>query len=381
MRKYFLLFYIAFTVLGLVSTSLLAKMDETVPDHYVVQDLSNYEVYRGQTFQDNLLWVGRRNVDAPTHRLQVFDATGKKLIKTIKLPHNVREMHPYGKTGVLILGQSYEDQYYTYYSIITKTGRTHRLQSYRFNPVYQLDHVAFDGRDFYFAEIGTRKLLKMRAGQSRLKTVLTAVSNPGPVVVQDKAVWLLERRGPEQGNESLVNVALGSSKKNTVSGEQYLYGAVDLIGLADKNLIAVAETGIGPYFDAEGDIMKKLEGDDWQISFWDSNTNKLVTSVDLDARLRSIERFGNCVVGMDGLRKKMVFVSFAGDEAFKVVDTWDLSVEGYGLNSPRDVSINVDKGLFFTRSSTPSRIYERVNRGNAVIAYSKRDSVAHKACL
>lgn len=341
-----------------------SALAEVTPEHKLVTPLSDYEVFEGQLFHLNMLWVGQRASATPNHELEIYNADTTAKLKTISLKHNVNQMYAYGKNKVLVLGLALEEQYYSYYSVIEYRKGRFSVRSHRLHPRYQFDYAAIDGNTFYFTDIGRRRVYSLVDGRSSsIRLIAENISNPGPLVVQDGSLWILERRGGGSGDESLTKVNLKTKRVSRVSGKYGRLGLERIVALPKNHLIAMTEEA--------GQL----------ISFVNTLTGKYVAEVQVNATIYDIQKYRNCVVAVDGINKKLTVVPFRGQSAFQHVETWNLAVEGYELDMPRLLSVDVEESTFFTRSADSICMgCTTVAPVNSVFAYQAKSSQIEAIC-
>ncbi len=348
----------------LISGFMLSFIGNAAVKSKLVTKLSSFEAFEGQEFHNGLLFVGKRAMKNAPHRVDVYSKNGTKKLTTITLNHNIAHMVSYGKKGVLISGVRFNKRYSSHLTTLELAGNQIKKRSVQLSSQLLVNYPAVNGREVFVTNIGERKVHSSKNGIRRsLKTLAKGISFPGPSVYQDGYLWIIEKRGPELGNESIVKVYPRTGKVVRITGKVGLLGAEQITAMPKQNLIAVTERG----------------GE--QISFYSTKTDKLVSIVSVSSVVQGIDRYGHCAVAVDPWNKQMVFVATEGPNAFEMVDLWDLSIAGEDEHYPRAVTVDELTSTFYTRSFFPCGVIGKCTKHNAVYSYNDAQSKAKSLCF
>jgi hypothetical protein len=320
----------AFSFLIVMGTLVFATNSSAL-DWYKVSDVAKFDATMGIEFLNDQVWISKNAESGKSHRIEIMDNEGKKIVQTINFPHSVSYIYPMNSSKVIIVGKAYTDQWYTYYSTVNISGGRYGVKTKRITPVFQINEFAeINGRK-YFSEPGSRSVL-IEEG-SRIRSLPFEISFPSELLELNGNLWLLEKRGGGPGDEDLVRIDLKNNTISRLGNIRRNFGPFNLSKLSDGRL--AMDDRIGGKF----------------IVF-DPRTEEIVDTVSLNHTPMSLKIYKNCAILPGGEDKKISVVRI-NDKNSNVVATFDLSgIEGEFYNSIR-TAVNADKGILFVKSMAP----------------------------
>jgi hypothetical protein len=322
----------ALAVSGLAAALALAAPVAAAELHIgLVTELNRSEPYEGHLFHDSRLWVTKsRATDIETHRIDVYDATGAKLLTTVNLTHYAGFIYPFGPNAVVVVGKS-SDPWKSKYTVISHQGETYSARVTTLPEEYQVEQFAGTPSQMFFTEPGSRAVYAFSPATTALKPIGGEISGPGQIELDGRSLWVIERKSFQMGDEDLVRVDTSTGAATRVFNE--MRNGITAIHVAARSpWVAVAETLAD------------------QIVFVDKTTAAPAFTVPVAGSPRGMTQLGGCLLVTSEDSKTVTFVSLWGDEP-AVLDTWDVSAAGDRLKKPRKIAVNPVSGRIFLRST------------------------------
>jgi DNA-binding beta-propeller fold protein YncE len=166
-----------------------------------------------------------------------------------------------------------------------------------------------------------------------LSSLGVEISGPGALQLDGATLWAIERRSFEWGDEGLSRIDTRSGAMTRIFDTPRA-GLADLTALQGYPWVAASEY---------------LSG---KVLFVDKTSNRLVHEVDVGGKPYGIAQLRACLVVTSEESKTLSFIGLWGEEPY-VVAQWDLTPAGDQLKKPRRITVDVDGGRVFVRSSYP----------------------------
>jgi hypothetical protein len=350
-------------VLGGASSVLAQESPSIDIEMKLVTLLHCNEPYTAHVFNGGHLFVGQSNDGTRPHRLEIYADEGTRLVQTIQLPHAPVFAYAHGRDSVLVAGKSYTDQWRTHYTIISPKGAGFVAKTTTMPAQFMIDQVAGGPEGLFFAEVGDAAIIKSTVGGG-YNEFAGDISGPGKMQRTPTALWAIERRSTGLGDENVIRVNTTTGVHENVFTEFNGQGITDLLYLPQSKALVANEV---------------LTGRLW---FIDEASLKIVSSIDVAADVRAIERIGHCVVASSAESQVLSLIDISELKSPKLIREWDLRNAGGGeiLRHPNGLTVNPDTGTIFVRSTyicpscTPST-------QASVWTVSDRSSGAVKSCM
>lgn len=331
-----------FAVGTMMVSGLTAVADtQTDVDWFSVTDITKGDGTRGFLYQDQKLFVGKVGDSEYGHRIEIFSNDGKTLLDRVIFPHSVTHIYPRTATSVLVTGKAYTDQWYTYYTMMSWNGSDYNLRTTRISPEVQINEFGEVNGSFYFTEPGSRSVFRGRG--SRMAALPFEISFPSQIVASSGSMWLLEKRGPGPGDESLVHIDLSRSEITRVEGIQGQYGPYNLRVIGEDLLLMDDRLGN-------------------RIAVYDTNKMDIRYNVELPHTPMNVEPVGSCAIVPTGDAKHLYVVKL-DDDAGEILETIDLGGIPGAFTNVVEAEINRENGVMFVRSVNPCIFCEKSQSG------------------
>lgn len=296
--------------------------------------LDTVETFRGQVFHDGYLWEEKVVIDGFTdfhYELLIFDRTGQKLLKTIRLPHSIMRLYAYSEHEILALGRT-QTPWTVHYSIIRNSNGRFSVKTYDISTAYQpWDFAGNSANGGFFGEAGVIYQTSMLG----LKPIPVQLSGYPTMKFGKGKLWVIEAGQMKFGDEDLLRIDTKSWEAKRVFPNAKRNGLLELLPLENTPFVAAAE------------VVENA------LHLIDPVTLEVKHSLNYIAQPRGLAELGHCLIVSAEDERKIYFIDLGSKNA-PVVATWDIQAQvGNTLRMATDLAVDSQNGRLFVRSSYP----------------------------